>query len=147
MKPLVVEMQAFGPFAGRQVIDFSQLGHKTFFLIHGPTGAGKTSILDAMCFALFGDSSGGERQGHQMRSHHADPATLTELRFDFALGDQRYRVMRIPEQTRPSRRGGGETVQAQRAELHRLEGRRRCRAATGHRLAQGDRGGGSVAGL
>ena len=122
MKPLVVEMQAFGPFAGRQVIDFSQLGHKTFFLIHGPTGAGKTSILDAMCFALFGDSSGGERQGHQMRSHHADPATLTELRFDFALGDQRYRVMRIPEQTRPSRRGGGETVQAQRAELHRLEG-------------------------
>jgi exonuclease SbcC len=120
MKPLIVEMQAFGPFGGRQVIDFGLLGQKTFFLIHGPTGAGKTSILDAMCFALFGDSSGGEREGHQMRSHHADSATLTRVRFEFALGDRRYRVLRIPEQERPARRGGGETTQLQRAEIHRL---------------------------
>jgi exonuclease SbcC len=121
MKPLLVEMQAFGPFAVRQVIDFSLLGQKTFFLIHGPTGAGKTSILDAMCFALFGDSSGGERDGHQMRSHHADAATLTQVRFEFALGARRFRVMRVPEQERPSRRGGGETKQLQRAEIHHLE--------------------------
>ena len=58
MKPLILELQAFGPFAHRQVIDFRVLGSKTFFLIHGPTGSGKTTILDGMCFALFGDSSG-----------------------------------------------------------------------------------------
>ena len=120
MKPLVIEMHAFGPFAKRQVIDFRQLGNKTFFLIHGPTGSGKTSILDGICFALFGDSSGGERDGRQMRSHHADSDTLTEVRFDFALGLDRYRVRRIPEQMRPAKRGGGETKQNQIAELWRL---------------------------
>ena len=121
MKPLVIDMQAFGPFAERQVIDFRELGSKTFFLIHGPTGSGKTSILDGMCFALFGDSSGGERDGRQMRSHHADGDTLTEVRFDFALGADRYRVRRVPEQMRRAKRGGGETKQLQGAELWRLE--------------------------
>lgn len=122
MKPLKLEMQAFGPFAKRQVIDFSLLGSKTFFLIHGPTGSGKTSILDGMCFALFGDSSGGERDGRQMRSHHADADLLTEVCFDFALGTQQYRVRRVPEQMRKSRRGGGETQQMQIAELWKIEG-------------------------
>ena len=121
MKPLRLEMQAFGPFARRQVIDFRQLGSKTFFLIHGPTGSGKTSILDGICFALFGDSSGGERDGRQMRSHHADADTLTEVCFDFALGAQHYRVRRVPEQMRKARRGGGETQQAQIAELWKVE--------------------------
>ena len=121
MKPLRLEMQAFGPFARRQVIDFRQLGSKTFFLIHGPTGSGKTSILDGICFALFGDSSGGERDGRQMRSHHADTDTLTEVCFDFALGAQHYRVRRVPEQMRKARRGGGETQQAQIAELCKVE--------------------------
>ena len=65
-----------------------------------PTGSGKTTILDGMCFALFGDSSGGERDGRQMRSHHAGLDTLTEVRFDFALGTDRYRVRRVPEQVR-----------------------------------------------
>lgn len=121
MKPLQLEMQAFGPFARRQVIDFRQLGGKTFFLIHGPTGSGKTSILDGICFALFGDSSGGERDGRQMRSHHADADTLTEVCFDFALGAQRYRVRRVPEQMRKARRGGGGAQQAQIAELWKVE--------------------------
>ncbi|MFZ2651753.1 MAG: SMC family ATPase [Burkholderiaceae bacterium] len=121
MKPLVIDMQAFGPFARRQVIDFRALGDKTFFLIHGPTGSGKTSILDAICFALFGDSSGGERDGRQMRSHHADGATLTEVRFDFSLGSERYRVRRVPEQMRNARRGGGATKHAQSAEISRLQ--------------------------
>lgn len=120
MKPLVIEMQAFGPFAKRQVIDFRELGSKTFFLIHGPTGSGKTSILDGICFALFGDSSGGEREGRQMRSHHADSDMLTEVSFDFALGSDRYRVRRVPEQMRPAKRGGGETKQNQIADLCRL---------------------------
>ncbi len=122
MKPLLLAMEAFGPFAGTQVIDFGLLGGKTFFLIHGPTGSGKTSILDALCFALFGDSSGGEREGGQMRSHHAAPDRLTEVRFDFQLGEQRYRVLRVPEQTRPARRGGGQVRQAARAELWKLQG-------------------------
>lgn len=121
MRPVVVQMQAFGPFAGLQVVDFRCLGSKTFFLIHGPTGSGKTTILDAMCFALFGDSSGGERDGRQMRSHHADAETLTEVRFDFSLGGQHYRVHRIPEQMRKAKRGGGETKQPQVAELFSLE--------------------------
>jgi exonuclease SbcC len=120
MKPLILELQAFGPFAHRQVIDFRLLGSKTFFLIHGPTGSGKTTILDGMCFALFGDSSGGERDGRQMRSHHAGLDTLTEVRFDFALGTDRYRVRRVPEQMRRALRGGGETVQNPKADLWRI---------------------------
>lgn len=121
MKPLVLELKAFGPFAGCQRIDFGELGEKSFFLIHGPTGSGKTSILDGIAFALYGDSSGGERDGRQMRSHHADAATLTEVSLDFALGDARYRVRRVPEQMRPARRGGGETKQNPLAELWRLD--------------------------
>ena len=121
MKPMLLELQAFGPFAHRQAIDFRELGTKTFFLIHGPTGAGKTSILDGICFALFGDSSGGERDSRQMRSHHADSDTLTEVSFSFALGALTYRVRRVPEQMRKARRGGGETKQLQIAELCRLD--------------------------
>ncbi|HOI12045.1 MAG TPA: AAA family ATPase, partial [Myxococcota bacterium] len=71
MKPLRIEMHAFGPFAEKEVVDFGKLGNATFFLIHGPTGSGKSTILDAMCFALYGQTSGAERQGLQMRSHHA----------------------------------------------------------------------------
>ena len=122
MKPLRLEMQAFGPFARRQIIDFRRLGDGSFFLIHGPTGSGKTTILDGLCFALFGDSSGGERDGRQMRSQHAPPELLTEVRFEFALGAERYRVERVPEQIRPARRGGGDTRQAPKAALWRLSG-------------------------
>lgn len=121
MKPLFVKLQAFGPFARQQVIDFRELGDKNFFLIHGPTGSGKTSILDGICFALFGDSSGGEREGHEMRSHHADSDTLTEVSFDFLLGTERYRVRRVPEQNRKAKRGDGDTKQLQKADLWRIE--------------------------
>lgn len=122
MKPLLLTLQAFGPFAGTQTIDFAQLEGRGFFLIHGPTGAGKTSILDGLCFALFGESSGGERKASEMRSHHAPPSTLTEVSLEFALGDATFRVHRVPEQTRKAKRGDALVRQAAEAELHRLDG-------------------------
>lgn len=111
-------MKAFGPYAGEQLIDFSELGDRTFFLIHGPTGSGKTSILDAISFALYGDTSGAQRDGRQMRSHYAGASDPTEVTFDFALGDRRYRVARSPQWERPTRRGAtGTTTEQHRATL------------------------------
>ncbi|MBN1380222.1 MAG: SMC family ATPase [Deltaproteobacteria bacterium] len=117
MKPLMLAMQAFGPFAGNQIIDFAELDGRQFFLIHGPTGAGKTTILDAMCFALYGSSSGAERESWEMRSDHADPAVPTEVIFDFSVGEKVYRVSRRPRQERPKKRGAGSTVDDPQAVL------------------------------
>ena len=135
MRPLVVVMQAFGPYAGEQRLDFADLRGAGFFLITGPTGSGKTTILDAMSFALYGVTSGGPeneggRSGAAMRSDHARPDTPTVVRFDFALGDDLYRIERIPEQERPKRRGEGTTTQLQEATMWRLR-----RADDGGRLA------------
>ena len=123
MKPLRLEMTAFGPFRDRVVLDFTDLRDRPFFLIHGPTGAGKTSILDAICFALYGASSGGERQGRQLRCDLAGPEDPTEVTFDFALGSRRYRVRRRPEQERTKKRGEGTTREPPGAELYDLAGR------------------------
>lgn len=121
MRPLRLEIQAFGPFAGRQVIDFAQLADDALFLIHGKTGSGKTTVLDAMCYALYGKTSGDERDGTDMRSHHADDKLRTELLLDFALGEERYRVKRVPKQTRPKVRGDGVTTQPPEAEFYRID--------------------------
>jgi exonuclease SbcC len=94
MKPIKLAITAFGPFASTQVIDFRPLNDRSFFLIHGPTGAGKTTILDAICFALYGETSGNARKGEQMRSHHAEISILTEVTFDFMLGQEVFRVTR-----------------------------------------------------
>ena len=118
MKPVALTMQAFGPFAGCEKVDFTLLGDDPLFLIHGPTGAGKSSILDAICVALYGDSAGGERRAVQMRSHHAPVDQPTEVAFEFILGAGRYRVRRSPEQQRPSRRArSGFATEPARAEL------------------------------
>ena len=117
MRPLKLQLQAFGPFAGRESLNFGELGHNPLFLICGPTGAGKTSLLDAICFALYGDTSGDEREGTQMRSDHAGPETLTEGQFDFSLGERQLRVHRVPEQERAKRRGEGTTTAKQDATL------------------------------
>jgi len=119
MRPLRLSMRAFGPYAGEQHLDFTVLGPATCFLIHGPTGAGKTSILDAICFALYGEASGGERDPKRLRSDHAEPGTLTEVVFDFSLGAETYRVSRSPEQERPKARGTGTTTQQPKATLWR----------------------------
>ncbi|WP_454056354.1 AAA family ATPase [Cupriavidus sp. Marseille-Q8015] len=121
MKPLHLRLQAFGPFATSEEIDFTRLGDQAFFLIHGPTGAGKTTLLDAICFALYGDTSGGERDPRDMRNANADPALRTEVTLEFALATSRYRVTRSPAQERPSQRAAGtlvrETPKAQLDEM------------------------------
>ena len=122
MRPLKLSMSAFGPYAGTQVIDFRELGSRSFFLIHGPTGSGKTAILDAMCFALYGESSGALRDGRQMRSDHADLSVATELTFDFSAGAEVYRIKRNPEQERPRRRGAGTAVMSANAALWKRTG-------------------------
>lgn len=122
MKPLVLTMQAFGPFAGRERVDFKRLGEGALFLIHGPTGAGKTTLLDALCFALYGDTSGGERDARAMRSDHAAAELETEVELEFALGAERYRVTRKPAQLRPRQRGEGLTQAQPKAQLDRYTG-------------------------
>lgn len=110
MRLIKLEFSAFGPYADRQVLDFAELKGRRFFLIHGATGAGKTTILDAICFALYGDSSGNLRDGKAMRSDHAGLDTPTQVDFTFALGEKAYRVWRSPEQVRAKKRGGGTTL-------------------------------------
>jgi exonuclease SbcC len=122
MRPLRLELQAFGSYAGVQAVDFRLLKDRSLFLIHGPTGSGKSTILDAICFALYGEASGGEREAQQMRSHHADPAVPTEVTFEFALGKEVYRIFRSPEQERPKKRGEGTTRERARATLWRRTG-------------------------
>jgi exonuclease SbcC len=107
MRPVRLEMKAFGPYAGGQVLDFSELDGRSLFLIHGPTGSGKSTILDAICFALYGESSGGERAVRHLRSDHAAPSEATEVVFDFRLAGQEYRIQRRPEQEMPKKRGSG----------------------------------------
>ncbi|MBM3301723.1 MAG: SMC family ATPase, partial [Deltaproteobacteria bacterium] len=92
------------------------------FLIHGPTGSGKTTILDAITFALYGECSGSDREVKRIRSDHADPSVLTEVAFDFHLGEEDYRVFRRPEQQRPKKRAEGTTVARARAVLSRRTG-------------------------
>lgn len=122
MKPLQLVLQAFGPFAGSETIDFAALGSNPLFLINGPTGAGKSSILDAICFALYGQTTGNERDASQMRCDYASADTLTEVTLVFALGGDRYRVRRVPLQERAKARGEGTTVQQPEAQLWQLRG-------------------------
>ena len=107
MKPTLLTMQAFGPFATREVVDFTALGSNPLFLINGPTGSGKTSILDAICFALYGETTGNERQGMQMRCDQAAIELPTEVTLEFSLNSRSYRVTRSPEQEAPKAEGEG----------------------------------------
>ncbi len=107
MKPLKLVMSAFGPYPSCERVDFTRFHEVPLFLIHGRTGAGKSSILDALCFALYGVASGAERQSAQLRSQWAEPDRLTEVTLDFALGSTVYRIRRRPAQKRPRRRGEG----------------------------------------
>ncbi|TVR76101.1 MAG: SMC family ATPase, partial [Sphaerobacteraceae bacterium] len=107
MRPVALEMHGFGPYAHSQKLDFRELADRPLFLIHGPTGAGKSSILDAICVALYGQTSGDERKGHQMRSDHAPPDHPTRVVFSFSIGGMIYTIDRTPGQDVPKRDGSG----------------------------------------
>ena len=119
MRPLRLEMSAFGPYAGTEILDFSALGAHRLFLICGPTGAGKSTILDAMCYALYGKTS-DDRSGKNLRSGYAAPDVLTRVIFDFSIGGKQYRVARIPEQLRQKKRGEGQALQRTEATLSEI---------------------------
>ena len=120
MRPLRLSMSAFGPFSGTEIIDFTRLGEAPLFLINGPTGAGKTCILDAICFALYGKATGDEREPQHMRCDSATVTCLTEVVFEFELATKRFRIRRVPEQITPKKRGDGLTKKQPEAQLYEL---------------------------
>ena len=116
LKKLVIS--AFGPYAQTQELDFEyHLGDRSMFVISGNTGAGKTTIFDAVNFALFGNASGSERDGKSLRSDFASPDTDTWVELDFSLREKEYHIRRSPQYERPKKRGEGTTKTSASAEL------------------------------
>ncbi|MEU3950001.1 SMC family ATPase [Streptomyces sp. NPDC029526] len=107
-----LDITAFGPFGTAQSVDFDDLSAAGLFLLHGATGAGKTSVLDAVCYALYGAVPGARQsgQGIGLRSDHADPGTRTEVTLELTVAGRRLRVTRQPPWERPKKRGTGTTV-------------------------------------
>ncbi|MBQ9899204.1 MAG: SMC family ATPase, partial [Ruminococcus sp.] len=123
MRPLKLNISAFGPYPGKTVIDMEKLGRSGIYLITGDTGAGKTTIFDAITYALYGRPSGENRDPSMLRSKYAMPDMPTLVELVFSYGGSQYTVRRGPEYMRPARRGGGMTKQAQIAELELPDGR------------------------
>ncbi|MFF0026207.1 AAA family ATPase [Streptomyces sp. NPDC005496] len=107
-----LDITAFGPFGGEQQVDFDELSAAGLFLLHGPTGAGKTSVLDAVCYALYGAVPGARQsgQGLSLRSDHAAPGTRTSIRLELTVSGRRLEITRQPPWARPKKRGSGTTV-------------------------------------
>lgn len=123
MRPITLTLSAFGPYAGRTTLDMERLGSQGLYLITGDTGAGKTTIFDAITFALYGEASGDQRQSDMLRSKYAAADMPTEVELTFAYGGQNYTVRRNPEYERPAKRGGGTTLQRAEAQLTCPDGR------------------------
>lgn len=121
MIPIYLEMKAFGPYAGTEIVDFRRLKDHKLFLIYGPTGSGKTTILDAICYALYGSTSGDVRTGAYMRSEYATPEEPTSVSFRFAIGRKYYRVYRSPEQQIAKKRGDGLKKASAQAALYETD--------------------------
>lgn len=117
MKPVKLIMNAFGPYASGTEIDFEQFGGQGLYLITGDTGAGKTTIFDAIAFALYGEASGDVRRADMFRSKYARDDVPTFVIFTFDYRGKRYTVKRNPEYMRPKGRGKGYTLQRADAEL------------------------------
>lgn len=123
MRPLKLTISGFGPYADRIDLDLERLGECGLYLITGDTGAGKTTIFDAITFALYGRASGDNREPAMLRSKYAAPGTPTEVTLTFSCGGKIYTVRRNPEYSRPKARGEGVTVQKAEAELRYPDGR------------------------
>lgn len=121
MRPIRIEMSAFGPYAGKQTVEMNRLGTSGIYLITGDTGAGKTTIFDAIVFALYGTASSDRRSGDMLRSRYAEPDTPTEVKLVFAYRNKEYEIRRNPTYQRPKLRGEGMTQENASAEL-RLPG-------------------------
>jgi exonuclease SbcC len=119
-----LELRAFGPYASAQQIDFSRLAASGLFLLEGPTGAGKSTILDAITFALYGGLAGEEAGADRLRSHFAAPDAEPSVTLDFSVRGVRYLLTRVPEHQRPKRRGDGVTTEHAQVHLQRREGAR-----------------------
>ncbi len=117
MRPLKLKISAFGPYSGVTEFDFDKLGTNGLYLITGDTGAGKTTIFDAITYALYGEPSGKNREVSMFRSKYADESTPTEVELVFSYRDKEYTVKRNPEYEREAKRGGGTTKQSANAEI------------------------------
>ena len=122
MRPLKLTLWAFGPYADKTEIPLETLGSSGLYLITGDTGAGKTTLFDAITYALYGEPSGDVRDPSMFRSKYAAPETPTAVELVFSCGAACYTVRRSPEYERPARRGGGTTIQKAEAELHLPDG-------------------------
>lgn len=123
MRPIKLTLCAFSPYAGETAIDMEKLGKNGLYLITGDTGSGKTTIFDAITFALFGEASGDNRNPGMFRSKYADPDAPTFVELEFEYHNKKYKVRRNPEYERPSKRGEGTTVEKSSAELICPDGR------------------------
>ena len=121
MKPISLTIEAFGPYRDSVTLDFSALQDHSMFLISGPTGAGKTSILDAMVYALYGEPSGEVRKIDAIRSDFAEPERMTRVDFSFAIGEDQYRVERLPKQLVAKKRGTGMREQNASATVYEMK--------------------------
>lgn len=117
---LTLTLSAFGPYLEKQVIDFRRLGNESIFLITGPTGAGKTTIFDAICYALYGKASGADRDHDTLRSDFATSDQPTEVSLLFELKQSLYLIKRRPKQERPKSRGKGLIDEAATASLYQI---------------------------
>lgn len=120
MKPLKLTMSAFGPFAKETVVDFERLGTNGVFLITGDTGAGKTTVFDAISYALYGEASGGRerRNAKHFRSDYAAAKTETYVALEFEQNGTRYEARRAPSYARPARKKGGNALVTTAASGH-----------------------------
>ena len=123
MRPLKLTISGFGPYAGTQELDFASLGSGGLYLITGDTGAGKTTIFDAITYALFGEASSEDRKPDMLRSKYARPEDPTFVELCFSYGGKVYTVRRNPEYQRQKLRGVGMATQSGEAELHCPDGR------------------------
>ncbi len=123
MRPNKLIMSAFGPYAGKVTVELDKLGTSGIYLITGDTGAGKTTIFDAITYALFGEASGENREASMFRSKYADADTPTEVELYFTVGTKEYYIKRNPEYDRKKSRGDGVTTEKANAELHMSDGR------------------------